>query len=437
MQFENQSVELNRIYLDNENPRHNPIEDEHQIIAHLVANESIKALAKHIAESAGQTSPLERIAVIAHPKVSGAYIALEGNRRICALKLLSDPEKASTEKDRAYFRTQAKIAEKIPRSIEVVIFKDRNAARPWISIRHEGPQNGVGTREWDSSQKARFNAQGPSANNPNIQSLLLKNYALKQKLLSESDASKISITTLTRYLSNPVFRHMLGLADNKSLNVLVPQGEFNTVIKRFLTDALRENSDVNSRTNVTQRKAYAQKLLNEGVAPVTHAETAIDLSLLAEVENKKPAKNRNNRSPDDRNTVIDPKFSAHIHDKVLKRLYDELRHINAKEFSFAATYLLRAVIEQTATLYLKQHGEPTNDQLHIKLQKLAQLLSDNGMSKHELKFLRTMASKQDSSYSPDTLGHFVHGGAIPTHTEAIKLWDNLEKILGYVFGQLK
>ncbi len=437
MPFKFQEVELSRIYLDNNNPRHDPIQDEPAIIAHLIAKEAIRPLAKHIAE-AGQMSPLERLAVVAHPKASNAYVALEGNRRICALKLLADPQKAGSEKDKAYFRgLAAKIS--IPLKSQVVLFRDKETARPWISLRHEGEQGGVGTKSWDPGQKARFNAQGTSTTNPNIQSLLLKEYAQKQRLFTAEELDAISLTTLTRYLSNPVFRATLGLSDNKTLGVLVPQEEFNVVVRRFLSDALKESPDVNSRTNADQRKAYAQKLRSEGVAPTTHKTSPEDFSKLPPAPKDPSNKNkqRNNRSPDDRKTVIDTKFTANIKNKTLKRLYDELRGIDATEFPFAATYLLRAVIEHAATLLLKQEKKPFQGDLHIKLGHVEKILAIQGMSDRELKFLRTMASNKDSTYSPDSLGHFVHGGAVPTHTQAIKLWDNLEQVMASIFGQLK
>src|SRR5688500_8905980 len=101
-----QPVDLARVYLDNVNPRHDPIDNEREIIAHLLAREYVKPLARDIAER-GSLSPLERLAVIPHPSVRDAYISVEGNRRVCALKLLADPEKAPDESDRRYFRQQA------------------------------------------------------------------------------------------------------------------------------------------------------------------------------------------------------------------------------------------------------------------------------------------------------------------------------------------
>lgn len=44
MTHEIKEIDISRIYLDNENPRHDPIETETEIIAHLIAHENVKAL---------------------------------------------------------------------------------------------------------------------------------------------------------------------------------------------------------------------------------------------------------------------------------------------------------------------------------------------------------------------------------------------------------
>jgi len=438
-------VDVSRIYLANDNPRHDPIESEPKIIQHLIAHESVKPLARHIA-NVGHTSPLERIAVIEHPKVKNAYIAAEGNRRICALKLLADPDKADTEANKKYFRGLSSIMETPPSKLEAVVFRDIQAARPWMSLRHEGEQGGVGTKRWDANQKARFSAQGENAQNPNIQASLLIDYARSQKLLPTDELDSISITTMTRYLSNPVFRDTLGLKDGKTLVITVPTDEFNRVVSRFLADILDPNSGVNSRTKIEDRKQYANKVRSEGVAPTTRGLDPLDAATTprpkknnAHQTDKPATTQRNNRSPDDRKHVIPSKFAAHINDKILKRLYDELKDLDAEKFPFAATYLLRAVLEQIATLFLRQNGKKHDDaELHTKLARVANLLEEShGMTQHQLKFLRTMSTDKDSRYSPATLGHFVHAGAIPSHTHAIKMWDSLELIIGTILKQIK
>ena len=75
-------------------------------------------------------------------------------------------------------------------------------------------------------------------------------------------------------------------------------------------------------------------------------------------------------------------------------------------------------------------------ELHKKLSKLATILSESGMKDRELKTLRVMSNDKDSHYSPDTLGHFIHGGAIPSHVLGIKLWDSIEPVMTRILDEL-
>lgn len=439
-------VRLSKIYLDNNNPRHDPIDNEPEIIQYLIEKQSVKLLAKHIS-SMGKTNPMERIGVIPHERVKGAYVAAEGNRRTCALKLLADPDKAPKEADKKYFRRLRDSMDEPIEKLAVVVFDDADEARPWVSLRHEGEQGGVGTKPWNPEQQARFHAQKGGDSNPNLQSLRLIEYARKCGIVSAEQANEISLTTITRFLSSPVFRETIGLGDNKSLNITVPQEQFDAVVQKFLLDSLKKKDEknlVHSRTSAKDRNKYANLLREENIAPVTRDQPQVDL--LSEVDEKlddmesgagaKTQRKRNNKSPDERSKVVPSGFSCHIEDPVLKRLFDELRKIDPSTFSFSAAYLVRAVIERSCTIFIEKKYGSSPPELHKKIAKIVDALSEEGFTDRELKVWRVMASDKDSRYSPDSIGHFVHGGAIPTKTDAIKTWDSIESILKLVFERL-
>lgn len=447
-----QTVLLSRIYLDPENPRHETLPDEPSIIKHLVAKEGVRPLAKDIAE-AGGTSPIDLIALVQHPKVKNAYVVVEGNRRICALKLLQDADKAGNEKDKRYFANLAQNMRHAIHKVSAIVFDSRESAQRWFALRHEGEQDGVGTKAWNSDQKTRFSVR-TQGKNPNAQALLVLDYARQYALLSAQEIGELSITTVTRYLSNPVVRHALGLADGNTLDILVPDAEFERALQRFLRDALSpQTTGVTSRTTATQRQAYAATLNREGVAATTFdgarhtprtggapsplpALTPASPALLGTApppEAGVPAPGgRDNRNPDKRSYVIPPSFKTHIKHKQLKRLYDELKAINATVHSFAATYLLRTVIENGIAAYLKSKNVTPKRELHEKYKQLVKHLESEGMDR-ELKFLRTIAQNgRDDPNSPDTMGHYIHGGATPPANYAIRYWDNMETVMALV-----
>lgn len=429
-------VDIKSIHLDLNNPRHDPFQTEQQAIDHLIANEDIKSLAKHIAET-GATSPLDMMALVPHPKIDDAYIAAEGNRRLCALKLLQDPDKASSKADRAYFEKLKSSSKQPISTVQCVHFDGFPEARAWVELRHDAPA-GIGVKKWDATQKTRFNAQG-KANNPNAKALELIEFARKKGLMTEEELSKIPLTTITRFLSTPAIRNSLGINDAKDLLITVPEAEFEVVIKQFLLESITPQSKVNSRTTAGDRTAYAEDLRTNGFAPTTRnlrpfkpgvSSSPAPTPTTTPQSPKAPSKGKNLRSRTKDKHVVPPSFVSKVKDRVFDRIYKELRSLEAEEFAFSATYLFRALVEQSATLYLKKKNiQPMPDLLHNKLQAVSKDLASNGVTGKALTVLNKMSNDKDGRYSPDTIGNFIHGGAIPNRVYVINAWDSFEPAL--------
>lgn len=123
-------------------------------------------------------------------------------------------------------------------------------------------------------------------------------------------------------------------------------------------------------------------------------------------------------------------FVSKVKDPIFDRIYKELRSLEAEEFAFSATYLFRALVEQSATLYLKKRNvQPMPDLLHNKLQAVSKDMKSNGVTGKALTFLNKMSNDKDGKYSPDTIGNFIHGGAIPNRVYVINAWDSYEPAL--------
>ena len=423
------SIPIRSIYLDNVNPRHDPIDNEPEIIAYLFSKENVRKLAEDIA--AEGVNPLDRLGVVEHPTVPGTFIAVEGNRRVCALKLLADPEKAPTEPARKAFRELKKSVSPPIKTVDVAIFDTRVDSRHWLRVRHEGELEGAGTRRWKSPQITRFNSSEGQRDNPNVLAQELLEYGQHRGLLSSIDRAQIKQTTLTRFLSNPVLRHAIGLSSTKELRTNAPQDQFDKAVSKLLLDARTAGSDVHSRTNAADRKKYAESLITQGFSPTTRA--AADSRLHPDSGKMDPPpgqparkQQRDNRSPDKRSRIIPPDFQCHIGNVVHKRIYDELKNVDAEEFSFSAAYLLRAFIELTTRAYCKKYKLQKKRDLHELLEDAANHLQQTaGVPATELKALRIMAKERDSAYSPESLGASVHGSITPTRVELNRYWDNM------------
>lgn len=274
-------------------------------------------------------------------------------------------------------------------------------------------------------------------------------YSGRKRLLTPEELGQLSLTTLTRYLSNPVVRSALGLASNRALSITVPIDEFDRVLAKFLQDSLGAGAVVTSRKSAPERKAYGEQLGSSESAPKTRgldpftpdsSETVAPPAPPATAGSStgtplaKTQRNVRNRELD--RYVVPSGFVSNIDDPIFQRLFLELRTLDAERFSFAATYLLRAVLEQATALFLRKHGISPPKEMHLKLAKACEKLQAQGHAGKGLPALRKMSSDIDSRYSPDTIGLFVHGGAIPTRVYAIKTWDTFEPILVEMTRQL-
>lgn len=249
------TIPLDRIFLHHENPRHEPYETQGQVIEYLCASEEVPQLARDIAHHG--LSPLDQFGVVLdHDDGNDStYIAAEGNRRVCALKLLTDPELAPPERKK-FFEKQAEVWTPIT-ELPCVIFDDQDDLDLWLKRRHHGTASGIGQKPWNADQKARHSGSGSR----NRTALAFLDYAESESLISADDRKR-RITTVQRYLGNAVMRETMGLdaADPDDVKRNRSPEDFKLLSKRFIEDMLDDGKDVNSRQNKHSIEEYARNL---------------------------------------------------------------------------------------------------------------------------------------------------------------------------------
>lgn len=431
--FTQQSAALSKLHLDGQNPRHEPTADEPLIIDHLVKNEQVLPLTQDICQRG--LSPLERLAVIPHPSLDGHFVMVEGNRRLCALKLLRDPAKAPAA-DRKAFKKLSDRKPSLPRSLDVAVFANRDLANQWIALKHGGQQGGVGTKSWTSSQSSRFKNNLVTADRPNSLSLAVLDYAVDMGIITSEQRASIALTTITRYLTNPVVRSALGLSSPSEFKIQVARSEFDAALERFLTDAM--GGVVSSRTDAPARAAYGRDLIASGVAPTTRLSEPISpvdngahIATTGELNggDKATVGNvaRNNRNPDIGTRVIRTGYAIQISDPTTKRVFDELREIDASKYTFAAACLLRLLMERVCRTYAKKVGIGDSGDLAPVVGRCAEHMEKQaGADKTIFQIWRTLSSNASHYLSPNTLSSFSHGGTTPVLSELRRGWTNLE-----------
>lgn len=247
-------VEVDRIFLDQENPRHKPYETQSEVIEYLCNHESILSLARDIV--ANGLNPIEQFALIPDENAgddASTFVVAEGNRRICALKLLHDPDLAPAKLRNGF--TQAANGWPGIGPLPCVAFEDRDAVDLWLTRIHDGEQGGIGRRKWSADQSARH-----SGSDKDKLALTILDYAEKKGLISD-DERKGTLTTVTRYVTKAPVQAALGIdaADLSKIKLTKPEGDFDTLLGKFLGDLA--SGHVNSRAKGADTfKAYGREL---------------------------------------------------------------------------------------------------------------------------------------------------------------------------------
>lgn len=249
------TVPLGKIFLALDNPRHEPVETEGEAIERLCNEEEVLPLARDIVRHG--LSPLERLALVpVDPKkrTAGSYYVAEGNRRVCALKLLADSDLAPAKLRKNFERLADGWSEPI-NSLTAPVFRDQDTVRIWLDRTHSGPQGGIGRKTWSAEQKQRFSG---GSKNKLAQDVL--DYAETEGMIT-ADERKGKLTTAQRFLNPEAFQETLGIdrTNPDELNRTRPKDEFDAMLRRFVRD-LVEGKEVTSRKNKSDILRYGRQL---------------------------------------------------------------------------------------------------------------------------------------------------------------------------------
>lgn len=205
-------VKLSNLLLSDNNPRLEPSFGEKDAIAKMVKNQGEKLfnLASDIVENG--LNPIDTIAIYPSEVYEGFFEVGEGNRRICALKLLNNPSLLQGVNENLAKRF-AILSEtyKVPIELEVGLFANEKELEHWMEIRHMGEQSGKGLSKWDSIQKDRFRRSQTG------EDALLDfwDWLEEQEILSKAEISRVTKTNWQRVLREAYFPFLRVQFDGK------------------------------------------------------------------------------------------------------------------------------------------------------------------------------------------------------------------------------
>lgn len=223
------TVDIAQLDVDLLNPRGNPTSNQTEAMRELLAvegnGEKVFVLALSICEL-GMLDPADRLYVV--ETSPNRYTVLDGNRRLTALRLLSEPSLVDREDlqlpsavRNRFKKLQSKHAGAWPQKVDVVIFEDRESANQMIRLRHTGENEGAGRSSWSALQVARFDDA------PSWRAVceLRRRGLLELQALNRLDRGEFAITNFERVAGTDKFQKLFGvsLALFQAESALVPR----------------------------------------------------------------------------------------------------------------------------------------------------------------------------------------------------------------------
>ena len=328
-----EAVPVSRIFLHINNPRFDPslaIKSEKAAIEQLCLEEQIVPLASDIVEHG--LNPLERFALVPIQPDSGkadrtSYTVAEGNRRICALKLLIDPELSPASIKREIIALSSKWEPIVTVSAAIFQSYDKQI-KHWMMRIHDGSQGGRGRKPWSPDRKTQT-----WGGQKNRLAMAFLDYAENKKFISKEER-KGKLSVAERFLSNALFREAIGLdkSDPEVFRCTRPVEEFDVLVSQFIDD-MKTGRTVNTRKNSSEITDYSRALVLKSLVSNTRVPSE-PLSATA------PAKQQTAKSTPTPRRPASAQFIGHeieikdalgrLNNEKLSRLYYSITQVDLK-----------------------------------------------------------------------------------------------------------
>ncbi len=424
-------VEIEKLLLDEANPRFGKPLSQDDMLARLAADSKTQKLATHIA--ANGVNPLDIPAVTSATK-PGRYVMREGNRRLAALKLLTNPHLATEDRLVSRYRTIAKAAKKsaIPQRLLCMQFTRPQEADEWVLIKHGGQMEGAGTVEWDGIQRGRFNIRSGRAEQY-AAAIGFLDEAVENEWISADDANDVNISSLARVLNDKQVQRDLRIkVDNGQVTLGLAKDGPERLAKRLVSDWRKDSGlKVEEIYDQDKRRVYANRLradldLEDG--PSTGGSSTRQAKTSAASR-----KAKGHSSPASRKGIIPRTFQISLptgYERV-GLIVAELKRLDTHKFPNASAVIFRTLFEISVHRYLKTNHLPVNqtDSLRVLTERAITHLTTNHAQpndvKQAVKPVRAGFSVPGGLFSIAAFNEYVHNPKWhPIPSELRSQWDN-------------
>ena len=440
------SLKVDDVLLDVENPRISRSGGQREALQKIIEDQDIKlvALAESIADDG--LNPMDRLLVIKAEGEAGKWTVIEGNRRLAALKILSNPAVLTGIEVRPLlqrrFEALAQNWGGATARIDCFELASRSDGAAWIKLRHTGENDGRGIVDWGGIASARFRG-----NDPALQALDL---VIQHGSLTDEEKvgieTRFPITTLDRLLSTPAVRAMMGLTiqDHKLLTAL-PAEEVIKPLARIVRDLANKSVTVTDLKKRDQQVAYIGKLGNDlpNLSKATTTTRPVD-GMAADDFKRKDKKKPQAKLPALRRTLIPKECVLRVTNTKISEIAKELRTLTLKDSPHAISVLFRVFLEQSVDDYLTRNGSGPNittssgktlfKTLKEKVTEAVGIMVVAGTPRKDLDGVSRGIGDPNNPLCAETLNNYVHSRFYSPTENALKVsWDNAQRFFELIW----
>ncbi|UJW86209.1 hypothetical protein [Devosia sp. SL43] len=455
-------VDIAAISLDVANFRHAKVSHERDAIRMLLGDEKVhkvSELAQDIIDQRGLDP--SSLLIVTNGDREGEYVALEGNRRITALKTMMTPALAEGLPVHQTFKKlhDPFLALNI-KKVECVLLSRTDAAI-WIKRKHYKGMGGRGTMAWNAVATARSDASEGRFSRWMTSLAFVESHGTDAEDLRDRIAGKT--TTVERVLLSSQMSTLLGLQFGTDGSLVPENGDDEAALKLLLAmlQAMAESTFKETVVSTAdQQREWLEKFVHLNVKkpdPVTTtaSTTAATGGTAATTTATQPAATTTPASTSSKSKPSAPrKYLAdkglRISNSGLNKFYAELRKLSVQKNPFVCAAVVRVFLEKATTLFLEEMSVPTLNttagatwhDYGVKLKdKVATALRqiDPSGSAPKLAAARDVANGVHGRlHTLDQLNRAIHDHAdLPAGSEILTIWDRFHPYLHELFEAIE
>ncbi len=446
-------VRIGQLLLDTDNPRIGAAGSQHDALQKVLDDQEEKLFELASSIAAEGMSPIDRLLVLREKQGSNRYIALEGNRRVAALKILANPAvltglsvKSSLQKRFEELAKNFQVGTVEP--IDCSEAETREAAASWLHLRHTGENDGRGVVGWSGQAAARFRGTDPA-----LQAL---DFVKAHGNLTEAQRGVLGntfpITTLDRLLSTPDVRKRIGVeVKNGKLYSALPPDELMKPLRRIVLDLANKTVRVGQLMKKGQQIEYIDGLDKEDKPDLAKRSRARAIESIRDSEFRaKPTEVRDHArkaDPSARKVVVPRAAKLTVTDNKTAEILRELRRLKVEDFPHAIAVLLRVFLELSVDHYMDVHKMPLHfvdpkggnrreKTLKAKVQEVIDELSKReGEQKKDFLGVGRAITDPKSPLNIDLLHAYVHNRFVtPKSRELLAAWNEAQRLFESIWS---